>query len=484
MRQLKALSIEAKDDRDHHPYYKSCETILKLKNRLNNMMAPGNITKDQAFDILEEIGKGGMGTVLRVNNRQTGEIVALKYCQEKDQESLHRFSREVRFMARIDHENVMPILTQNLEHTPPYFTMPLAQGSLHEEARKGLPEESVLELFKQICLGVQAIHSANGTHRDIKPVNALLMSDGRVVVSDLGLIKTDPRDSTVLTQTNVTVGTFAYCAPEQQMPGGSRDADSRTDVYQLGKTLYELLTGDFPILIDPAKVSSGLAYVIGRAVRPNSADRYQSVGALMDAIQDYQRAQTSTEPSISFDAALEKVDTLAQQQNQYREEDLVSLINSLLAFAGQGEAFIDNFGKLPDQLLIILAEITPEALQTVLKEYYEAIKTDIHKYNFGHAQTIAHEMSIVFQASKDAESKAKAIRPALIAAAFLHRFTAMDTVAAMLTSISDEEVAIAVAEVLREELDSYRPIAKRISANELHPVLKHIHDSLMRKDKS
>ena len=448
------------------------------------MMAPGNTTEDQAFAILEEIGKGGMGTVLRANDRRTGEVVALKYCQDTDKESLHRFSREVRFMAGIDHENVMPILTHNLQHTPPYFTMPLAKGSLHEESRKGLSEGSALKLFKQICLGVQAIHSAKGTHRDIKPANALLMSDDRVVVSDLGLIKTDPRDSTVLTQTNVTVGTLAYCAPEQQMPGGSRDADSRTDVYQLGKTLYELLTGDLPILIDPTKVFSGLAYIIGRAVKPNPIDRYQSVGSFMDAIQDYQLAQTSTEPSISFDSALEKVDTLAQQQNQYREEDLVSLINSLLAFAGQGETFIDNFGKLTDQLLIVLSEVIPEPLQTVLKEYYEAIKTDIHKYNFGYAQTVVNQMDVVFQTSKDAESKANAIRPALVAAAFLHRFTAMDIVASMLTSISDDKVAIAVAEVLREELDSYRPVAKRISANELHPVLKNIHDSLMRKEKS
>lgn len=83
-------------------------------------------------------------------------------------------------------------------------------------------------------MGVQAIHNANGTHRDVKPANALRMDDRRVVLSDLGLVKLDPRDTTILTQTAAFIGTRAYCAPEQLLPGGSREADARTDVYQLG----------------------------------------------------------------------------------------------------------------------------------------------------------------------------------------------------------------------------------------------------------
>ena len=98
-------------------------------------------------------------------------------------------------------------------------------------------------LFRQVCLGVQAMHDSGIVHRDIKPANVLRFTGGRIAVSDLGAAKLEPRDTTVLTQTHVVVGTLAFLAPEQFLPGGSRRADFRTDIYQLGKVLYQLLTG-------------------------------------------------------------------------------------------------------------------------------------------------------------------------------------------------------------------------------------------------
>jgi len=113
------------------------------------------------------------------------------------------------------------------------------------------------------------------------------LQDERIVVTDLGLAKLDARDTTILTQTTQFLGTRAYCAPEQLLPAGSREADARTDVYQLGKTLYEALTGESPALIDHSRLARGLGYIVERATRVQPDQRYQTVGALMDAVKTY-----------------------------------------------------------------------------------------------------------------------------------------------------------------------------------------------------
>ena len=213
---------------------------------------------DDRFEIVGEIGRGGMGVVLRVHDATDGQQVALKYCPENDTNSLRRFAREVCFVANLHHKNVMPILHHNLDHDPPYFTMPIAATSVGQEIRQSaLEEDEALGAFEQICLGVQAIHNINGTHRDIKPDNAMRMQDGTILVSDLGLVKLDPRDTTLLTRAGEFIGTHMYSAPEQY--GGSREADVRTDIYQLGKTLYEMVTGQSPAPMDTDKLPAGLA---------------------------------------------------------------------------------------------------------------------------------------------------------------------------------------------------------------------------------
>src|SRR5260370_37766076 len=111
-------------------------------------------------------------------------------------------------------------------------------------------EERVLGVFGQICSGVGALQASGTSHRDIKPANVLRFAGGRIAVADFGLAKLDTRDSTILTQTGAFYGTFAYSAPEQHLPAGTREADVRTDICQLGKMLYHMLTGKSPVLIE------------------------------------------------------------------------------------------------------------------------------------------------------------------------------------------------------------------------------------------
>ncbi len=193
-------------------------------------------TIDGRYLVRDQLGNGGMGAVLRVEDQVAHETLALKYC--KPGQNRRRFAREVRLMERIQSPHVIPISGSNLDHEPPYFVMPLAERSLESDLPLLLGDEpTALEIFRQVCLGVQDLHGRGVFHRDLKPANVLRLADGRMVVCDLGLARSENRDTTVLTRSIGWIGTEAYLAPEQRQPGGSHNADARKDVYQLVKVL-------------------------------------------------------------------------------------------------------------------------------------------------------------------------------------------------------------------------------------------------------
>lgn len=433
----------------------------------------GDVIDDQ-FKVLEKIGRGGMGVVLRVQDLTEIKIVALKYCPSPDRLDQRRFGREVRIMAAIDHAHVMPVLYYNDEHDPPYFTMPIAGGSLADEVDSNMPTESALQIFKEVCLGVQAIHGSGATHRDLKPENVMRMNDGRIVISDLGLAKLDNRDSTTLTQTAMFLGTRVYCAPEQLMLGGSLTADARTDVFQLGKMLYELVTGDQPALVDPALIPPGLEYIIDRATEQHPDRRYQTVGQLMDAVENFLRAR---DPNASahgeFEAALEQAKTLLRD-NKYRSNNLERLLELVLQMGEDDDFYLGQFERFPLRLLRIMARRIPELLERPLRKYCDAVEAVIDSYNFEHAETVAKKMKTIFDVSENAALKSLAIKTTMIASVKLNRFAAMEVYDEMLQAVTTPEVAIPVAEMLRENLSYYRYLTGRVPDAKLHPAIRQI----------
>src|ERR1043165_563920 len=403
---------------------------------LGETMTAGDVIDDR-FEVIDEIGHGGMGIVLRVRDRTSGSTVALKYCDENDDVFRRRFAREIRVMQMIQHDHVMPVLYANLEHEPPYFTMPIAISSLGSEIRAGMSEADTLAAFKQICLGVQGVHNSNCTHRDIKPDNALRLENGNIVVTDMGLAKIDPRDSTTLTQTVAFVGTRVYCAPEQL--GGSRDADARTDIYQLGKTLYEMITGEPPALLDMTKVPNGLAYIIDRATKNHPDQRYQTVGVLMDAIETYIRANApDVSPDREFEAVFEQAQELLKQ-GKYRADNLESLIALLLRFEDDADLLTKQFERLPEELLSVMARNFPKQMQRLLETYLVAIESVLGDRGYSYGEYVATKMRIIFDNTDDARLKALTLKVTLVVAVSLNRFAAMDIFDAMLVRITRPE---------------------------------------------
>lgn len=427
------------------------------------------------YTVLEEVGKGGMGVVYKVTDPD-GHELALKVCEDSEPEAVRRFARETRIMASISHPHVMRVLDYDLEGDPPYFTMPLASGSLAEEISCERDFEAALEAFMEICAGVQAIHNAGVTHRDIKPDNAMRMMDGTLVVADLGLAKFDIRDTTVVTRSHVFLGTQAYCAPEQMMAGGSKEANAQTDVFQLGKTLYHLITGEVPALIERDKLPAGLGTVVTRATNPEPARRYAGVSQLMDAVSAYRKSTApGANPEYEFEVALAEANELLEQ-NEYSTDNVEKICALITAADGDPDVVLERVRNIPDRLLEVIAANLPSSLSPVLEVYCRALEGQVHTYNFSYAEVVAAKMRLVYEAADTADLKGLAGRATLVAAVHLNRFAAMDVLDKMLTSPLGDEEAAEVARALDEHLDLYRAVAERVPRSRLPEAIAHVRD--------
>jgi TolB-like protein/tRNA A-37 threonylcarbamoyl transferase component Bud32/Flp pilus assembly protein TadD len=204
------------------------------------------------YQILEEIGRGGMGVIYRARQRHSRRIVALKRISSyhaDSQDTLMRFRREAQAAANLDHPNILPIYEVSETHEGlPFFSMKFAGGGSLLEAGPALRSEPRrgVALMAKVARAVQYAHDQGILHRDLKPGNILLDGSGEPMVSDFGLAKwLEPTGH--LTRTPTVFGTPGYIAPEQ-VNGSAGNLSPAADVYSLGAVLFDLLTGQPPFM--------------------------------------------------------------------------------------------------------------------------------------------------------------------------------------------------------------------------------------------
>ena len=231
------------------------------------------------YQILEEIGRGGMGVIYRARQRHSRRIVALKRIlsyHADSQETLVRFRREAEAAARLDHPNILPIyeVGDNDDGLPSFSMKFAAGGSLHEAA-PALHREPrrIVALMAKVARAVQYAHARGILHRDLKPANILLDGRGEPLVSDFGLAKWLDVTSE-LTQTLAIFGTPGYIALEQAS-GSAGKITPAADVYSLGAILFYLFTGRPPFLGEHA-----LAVIQQAAEKP--APKLRSLAPTLD----------------------------------------------------------------------------------------------------------------------------------------------------------------------------------------------------------
>ncbi len=254
------------------------------------------------FEVLDFIGRGGMGAVYKARQRSLNRVVAIKLISVNSPGSpmdfAARFKVEAQAMARLSHSNIVPV--HDFGETSDghlYYVMELVEGTdlaKHIEANGNLRPEAAVRIVLAVCDALVCAHAQGVVHRDIKPSNILINRDGHVKVADFGLAKIDDPGSATLTLSGTSMGSQGYAAPEVFENTGK--VDHRADIYSLGVLLYEMLTGNVPrglfkmasekvLGLDPR-----LDEVICKAMEEDREERYQTVAEMRVELEEIRSA--------------------------------------------------------------------------------------------------------------------------------------------------------------------------------------------------
>lgn len=279
------------------------------------------------YEIVETIGQGGMGIVLKARQPNADRFVALKMISSiASPHLLERFHIEVKAAARLEHSNIVPVYDVGESNGLPFFTMAFIEGQNLKDRLQNRPLDTrdAAQLLQTLAGAVAFAHERGVIHRDLKPANVLIDLTGKPWLTDFGLAKRmDVDDSN--TMTGQILGTAAYISPEQI--NNRQAVSAATDVYGLGGILYECLTGKPPFQDDDvlkvfekvqtqapvsprelnSKVDASLAAICLRCLEKDPGDRYASVDALASDLERYLNGEPPLVAPLSVANAVHRV---------------------------------------------------------------------------------------------------------------------------------------------------------------------------------
>ncbi|QDU59255.1 Serine/threonine-protein kinase PrkC [Planctomycetes bacterium Pan216] len=277
------------------------------------------------YELLEEIGRGGMGVVFKARHLELQRVVAVKmllFGQLSTPDQIERFHAEARAAARLSHPSIVPIFDVGQENGQHYFAMEYVEGeSLAERLRRGrLEPMEAARLTTRIAVSVDYLHQQGVIHRDLKPSNVLFDTADFPKLTDFGLAKVFTED-TSRTRSGAIAGTPAYMAPEQAA-GRSRNVTPSSDVYSLGVMLYEMLTGRTPFQADNAldllvdvvesdpvsprhyrrDLPRALEWICLKCLAKDPGERYRSAAELAEDLRRFQAEESvNAQPAGRFE---------------------------------------------------------------------------------------------------------------------------------------------------------------------------------------
>jgi len=318
------------------------------------------------YQIIEELGRGGMGLVYKARDTKLKRSVALKFLPPEFthiSELKERFMREAQAAASLDHPHICTVYEFDEAEEKTFISMAYIEGqSLKKKIESGpLELDEALRIATQVAEGLQEAHKKGVVHRDIKSANIMVTEKGQAMIMDFGLARV--RGGTLVTKEGMTMGTIAYMSPEQAR---GEEVDHRTDIWSLGVVLYEMFSGQLPfkgehdqavvysILNEQPKpvtdlrsnIPMALEQVVGKALEKNLDERYQHMEELLN---DLKSIAEGIEPE-GIRARLRKAKFL-KRKKAILYAGLASLliimtVVALILFTGRAEA-MDSIAVLP-----------------------------------------------------------------------------------------------------------------------------------------
>jgi serine/threonine protein kinase len=259
------------------------------------------------YKITEQLGQGGMATVYKAYHASLDRFVAIKVLHpnlNQDDTFTARFKREARLIARLDHPNIVQVHDFAEQDHYPYLVMKFIEGqTLKDRLRRGpLTSQEIRDVLESVGSALEYAHQQGILHRDVKPSNVLIASDGRPYLADFGLARITEDGESTLSSDSI-VGTPQYISPEQAL--GKKELDEGTDIYSFGVMLYEMVVGKVPFdadtpfsvifdhiytplplprTVNPA-VPPGVERVLLKALAKERANRYTTVSDLVAAFE-------------------------------------------------------------------------------------------------------------------------------------------------------------------------------------------------------
>ncbi len=299
------------------------------------------------YELLSEIGRGGMGVVYKARQEGLDRLVAVKMILSShlaSPEHVRRFQTEAKAAARVRHPHIVHIHDVGQIHGQDFFTMEFIEGESLADRVKGGPvdAETAVRIVAAVARAVDHLHEQDIVHRDLKPSNILLDEEDLPYVTDFGLAKIFTPD-TEMTATGVIAGTPSYMSPEQAA-GHSGEVGAKTDVYSLGAILYELLTGrppfreespidtlmgvlgrdpPLPRQLNP-RIPRSLELVCLKCLAKSPDDRFESAGALAEALERFARGE---DPGVRPPNAWDRLVSWVR-----RQPALASRLGALIVF--------------------------------------------------------------------------------------------------------------------------------------------------------
>ena len=288
-------------------------------------MKIGQIVKDR-YEILEILGEGGMAFVYKARDTQLERLVAIKTLKPNyvNQETfVERFKREAKTAANLNHPNIVQIFDWGIEDEP-FFVMEYIEGNTLTSIiakNRTISLSDILFIGAQVSSGLHAAHEKGLVHRDIKPGNIMITPDGKVKVTDFGIVSLQNEESDI-TKTGSILGTASYISPEQAQ---GKPVSIESDLYSLGTVLYELITGKPPFAGD-TPISTATKHLTERPEKPSSFRRDLPKGVESAIMKLLEKATYDR-----FKSAEDLRATLLQQrkslQSEQTRENLVDLTN-------------------------------------------------------------------------------------------------------------------------------------------------------------